>query len=169
MAIVTNFILLLSIIGLSHQQEGLCDDVQQKLQALSEAVQTLCASATPTNWTSVTRTKIGNSSLSDTGSKAFDIPDIIPSNAKEILALVVVQVGNTDPQGRSQFIKIYTQQDSERYEKYVYIVAYRQNALVTNTENLWFPLTSNRLIYLDVSYVYTGSVNFVSLEAIGYR
>ena len=76
---VTVFLLTVSTLQ-ANIQEDTCTDVQQKLQALSEAVQTLCGSSTPpptttepapvvqqcdcspaVTWTSVPFTRIGTS------------------------------------------------------------------------------------------------------------
>ena len=105
-------IFLLSIATLqASDQEDTCTEVQQKLQTLSEAVQTLCGSSTPSpttaqpipvvqqcdcspavNWTSVTRTLIGTSQLRQIGTLAYDIPSVIPSNAREVLVVIFIYI-----------------------------------------------------------------------------
>ena len=141
------------------------------MQELSEAVQNLCASVTSVSWTSVARTGIGHTFLngSNFGEVPFLIPEIIPYDAKEVLVVAVAQVGNTKPVNQAHLIKIYTRQNSEQYEKYIYIVPYPQNALVTNTENLWFPMTFSRIIYIDVQNIIIQGNSFIALDAIGYR
>ena len=180
-------LLLLSIICVSCQQDEACIDVQQKLQALSEAVQTMCGSSTPSNttatppsveqrcdcgsavnWTSVNMTSIGSSNLRSTGTLAYDIPSVIPSSAKEVLLLASVHVGTTGPSGRTHYIKIYTQQGSQQYEKYIYIWSHPQDAVNTNSDNLWFPMTTSRQVFVELTYAHTGHLNFY-LHAIGYR
>ena len=187
MAILKIILLFLSIICLSHQQNNACVEVRQKLQALSEAVQTMCGSSTPSpttatppsieqqcdcgsavNWTSVTMTSIGSTNLRHTGTLAYDIPSVIPSSAKEVLVLASVGVGNSGPRGRSHFIKIYTQQGSHQYEKYIYIMSYPQSAINTNSDNLWFPMTTGRQVFVELSYAHTTNIHFY-LHAIGYR
>ena len=182
-------ILLLSIICMSQQQQDneTCSDVQLKLEALSEAVQTLCGSSTaspsvttqpppavqcdcapPVNWTSVTRTRVGSTHSRSTGTLAYGIPSVIPSSAKEVLILASATVGNSGPSGRGHYIKIYTQQDSQQFEKYIYIVTYPQNAVSTNSDNLWFPMTTGRQVFVELTYAHTDSLKFF-LHAIGYR
>ena len=182
-------VLLLSIVYVSQQQQdnGTCSDVQLKLEALSEAVQTLCGSSTaspsvatlpppavqcdcasPINWTSVTRTRVGSTSSQATGTLAYDIPSVIPNSAKEVLILASVVIGNSGPSGRHHYIKIYTQQGSQQFEKYIYIRTYGQSAYNTNSDNLWFPMTTGRQVFVELTVAHTGSVH-VYLDAIGYR
>ena len=141
------------------------------MQELSEAVQNLCASVTSVSWTSVAWSRIGHTFLngSRSGEVPFPIPEIIPYDAKEVLVLAVAQVGSTKPENQAHLIKKNTRQNSEQYEKNVYIVPYPQNALVTNSENLWFPMTFSRIIYIDVQNIIIQGDSFISLDAIGYR
>ena len=186
-------ILLLSIVCVSQQQkdEETCSNVQSKLEDLSKAVQTLCGSlsASPSvatqpppavqcdcaprvNWTSVTMTSIGNTSSRAAGTLAYDIPSVIPSNAKEVLILASAAIGTSGPSGRGHYIKIYTlqgsQQGSQQFEKYIYIMTYPQSAVSTNSDNLWFPMTTGRQVFVELTYAHTGNV-YVYLHAIGYR
>ena len=189
MSTVNIILLLLSIICVSQQQQdnGTCSDVQLKLEALSKAVQTLCGSSTaspsvttqpppavqcdcapPVNWTSVTMTSIGSTSSRATGTLAYDIPSVIPSNAKEVLILASAYIGNSGPSGRGHYIKIYTQQGSQQFEKYIFIMTYPQNAVSTNSDNLWFPMTTGRQVFVELTYAHTDNLEFF-LHAIGYR
>jgi hypothetical protein len=157
-------------------------NVQQELKQLSEA--SLCGSSTPppqpapavvqkchcsppVNWTSVTITSIGSSNVRQTGTLAYDIPSVIPNSAKEILVFASVNVGNSGPD-QLHFVKIYTRQAQQQYEKYITLHTFSQNAFSTNSDNLWFPMTSGRQVFLELTYAHTGSVT-VSLYAIGYR
>ena len=175
----------------ASNQEDTCTDVQQKLQALSEAVQTLCGSSTPSpttvtttaqpapvvqqcdcspavNWTSVTRTLIGYSQLQQIGTLAYDIPSVIPSSAEEVLVVIFVYVGSSGPPGHAHYVKIYTEQDQKQYEKYFLVIAHSQSTWDTYSDNLWFPMTSGRQIFLKSETAHTGLVN-VEIHAIGYR
>ena len=119
----------------ASSQSDACAAVQQKLQALSEAVQTLCGSSTPpptttqpapvvqqcdcspaVTWTSVTMTSIGSSNLQHAGTLAYDIPSVIPSSAREVLVLASAIAGISGPSDRTHYIKIYTEQDQRQYE-----------------------------------------------------
>ena len=159
------------------QQEIACSNVQQKLQALSEAVQELCGSTTPAptsqcncsyseTWTSVPLTRIGSNNLQHAGTLAYTIPSVIPSTAREVLVLAGIHCGHT-PQ-LHQHIKIYTQQGTRRFEKYLQMYSYPQNAVNTNSDNMWFPMTTNHRIYMEIPSAH-GSNCEGQLNAIGYR
>ena len=181
---VAIFLLTVTTLQASDQEEA-CTEVQQKLQGLSEAVQALCGSSTPppttaqppviqqcdcspaVNWTSVPMTSIGSSQLRHTGTLTYDIPSVIPSGAKEVLVLASVQAGYSGPD-RSHYIKIYTQQNHRQYEKYIMLHSFGQNAWSANSDNLWFPMTSGRQVFVEKTYAHTGNIG-VYLHAIGYR
>ena len=184
---VTIFFLIVSTLQACDQDN--CTDVQQNLQALSEAIQTLCGSSTPAppitaqpapvvqqcdcspavNWTSVPLTSIGSTNLRQSGTLAYDIPSVIPSSAKEVLVLVSAQAGHSAPND-GYFIKIYTQQNQRQYEKYILLRSHNQNAWNTNSDNLWFPMTTGRQVFVELTSAHsiTGTIA-VYLHAIGYR
>ena len=139
-------------LGVCEGQEA-CLDVQQKLQVLSEAVQTLCGSSTPSpttaqpapvmqqcdyspavNCTSVTMISVGYTTLRLTGTLAYDILSVIPTSAKEVLVFVNVRAGRNGPTG-SHYVKIYTEQNQKQYEKYIVLYLFNNNALVVNSDN----------------------------------
>ena len=120
-------------------------------------------------WTSVPMTNIGSSELQHAGTLAYDIPAVIPNSAREILVLATVHAGNAGPNDRIHYIKIYTHCDlNQRYEKYIAVKSYNQDAWSTNSDNLWFPITSDRKIFVELNAGHTGHMNF-TLHAIGYR
>ena len=83
--------------------------------------------------------------------------------------LASVFAGVSGPNSRSHYIKVYTEQGQKQYEKYIYLISYDQNAFHTiNSDNLWFPLTSARQIFVKLMYAHTGSIG-INLHAIGYR
>ena len=179
--------LLLTVhtLGVWGQQQA-CLEVQLELKQLSEAIETLCGSSTPppapqptpmvvqqcdcsppVNWTSVRRTSIGSSSLRHTGTLTYNIPSVIPNSAKEVLVLASVRVGHSSPD-HSHYVKIYTRQNQRQYEKYIFLHTYSQSAYSTNSDNLWFPVTSGRQVFVELTSSHTGNVA-VYLHAIGYR
>ena len=180
--------LLLTITSLcTSGQENACFAVQQKLQGLSEAIEALCGSSTPppttaqpapvvqqcdcspaVNWTSVPMTGIGSTSMRQTGTLAYDIPSVIPSSAKEVLVLASVTVGNSGPNGRTHYVKIYTEENQRQYEKYIYLASYGLNVWISNSDNLWFPMTTGRQVFVKLTYAHTGHIQVI-LHAIGYR
>ena len=171
----------------SSQQDTACLEVQLKLKGLSEAVEALCGSSTPppttarptpvvvqqcdcnpaVNWTSVPMTSIGSSNARQSGTFAYDIPSVIPSSAKEVLVLASVEVGGSGPDS-SHTVKIYTKENQRQYEKYILLHSYHQNAWNTNSDNLWFPMTAGRQVFVQLTRTHTGNVS-IRLHAIGYR
>jgi hypothetical protein len=99
---------------------------------------------------------------------AYDIPSVIPDSANEVLVLASAVAGISGPNGRTHYVKIYTEQDQTQYEKYIFLTSYNQNAYHTiNSDNLWFPMTSGRQVFVKSMYAHTGVS--VYLHAIGYR
>ena len=83
--------------------------------------------------------------------------------------LASVFAGISGPNERSHYVKVYTEQGQKQYEKYIYLTSYNQNAFHTiNSDNLWFPLTSGRQIFVKLMYAHTGYIG-INLHAIGYR
>ena len=118
-------------------------------------------------WTSVPRTSIGSSQLRKTGTLTFTIPSVIPSTANEVLVLIDAEWGTSGPNAGS-YVKIYTQESNKHYEKYISLRTYNQDAWGSNTDNAWFPMSSTRKIFAEVTKALTGNVE-LRLYAIGYR
>ena len=132
-------------------------------------VQALCGWSVPVvDWTSVPMTRIAYSQLRHTGTLAYDIPNLIPSSAREVLLLATVQTGYSWPRDRIQYIKIYTQQNHRHFEKYIMVRSYDQGAWNTNSDNLWFPMTPSRQVFVELTTTHGGNIDF-TLHVIGYR
>ena len=135
--------------------------------------QTINSTATPPswhspyNWTSVPLTKIGHSDLKDAATFSYPIPDSIPSSALEVLVYVAIDSG---PSNRAtNHLKFYTQIGDKRYEKYLFLHPWDvQEGISYNSENMWFPMPPNRLVYFTVSAALGDNVG-VGLYTIGYR
>ena len=85
--------ILFLVTGCTSQQQ--CNNVLQRLQSLSEAVQVMCGSSTtpppatghqqqcdcsyPVTWTSVQKTDIGSNNLQHAGTLTYTIPSVIPA------------------------------------------------------------------------------------------
>ena len=121
----------------------------------------------PYNWTSVPPATIGSSNLQVAATFSYAIPKTIPSTATEVLVYVKMYSG-TSSRGTSNDVKIYTQIGKHQYEKYIFDVSWNQDAFNTNSDNMWFPMPPNRLIYLTVPTA-LGDHAEVQLIAIGYR
>ena len=118
-------------------------------------------------WISVPKTEIGRSDLRNTGTLTFTIPSVIPATASEVLVLIVASWGRSGPDIAS-FVKIYTQESNNRYEKYISLHTYPQEAWGSNADNTWFPMPSTGKIFAEVTTALTGNVH-LELFAIGYR
>lgn len=119
-------------------------------------------------WTSVPRTLIGSTQLRHIGTQAYDIPSVIPSSAKEVLVLADMQTGYSSPNDVIQYVKIYTQKNSRNFEQYIILRSYHQSAWSTNSDNLWFPMTTGRKVYVESTKAHTQNL-VLNLHAIGYR
>ena len=126
-----------------------------------------CTCSPSVTWTSVPITRIGGTNLRHPSTFSYTIPDVIPSTAREVLIHASLHSGNALPD-RSQHLKIFTQEGNNRYETYLYVLSYSQPAYNTNSDNMWFPMPSNRRIMMVVS-TDEGPSCGAELHAIGYR
>ncbi len=158
-----------------------CSAITAKLEELRETTKSLCGTnATESlpvgkidyrklvTWTSVARTEIGNTNFRSTGTLTFEIPDIIPDDAIEVLVYAYFRVGTSS--GSESHFKIYTEGDEgEEYAKYISLFpSNSRNHWDTNSDNMWFPMTSSRRIFLNVPSALSININGF-LHAIGYR
>ena len=96
------------------------------------------------------------------------ISTIVPNNATDVLFYVYVEAGYSDKIVQ-QDLKLYTANDTKQFEKYLRITGYpKQVAFNTNSENMWFPMPDNRLVYLQVPHM-QGDAVILELFLIGYR
>ena len=119
-------------------------------------------------WTSVALTSMTSPNLRQTGTMAHNIPNVIPSSAKEVLVLATILVGHCGPSERVHYIKIYTQQGSQQYAKYIVLKSWQNGAWSTNSDNLWFPMTSGRQVFVELTTAHTGNLG-MTLHVVGYR
>ena len=120
-------------------------------------------------WTSVPLTIIGQTNMRHPGTLSYVIPSVIPSTAKNVLVYAIVRCGNASNRGPQHDVKIFTQDGSNtRYEKYLFMSSRTQDAINTNSDNMWFPMPINRRIYMTISSD-SGTFCFARLNAIGYN
>ena len=122
----------------------------------------------PFNWTSVPITQIGTSNHQHAGTLSFTIPSVIPSSAREVLVYAGVHSGGSNLRGPKKSIKVFTQIGTTRYEKYLYLYSWTQNAVNTNSDNMWFPMPPNRRVYLTVPAAHGTNVDAL-IHVIGYQ
>ena len=151
-----------------------------KVNALKTALEGVCTEDSPTtptttepqcscpvNWTSVPFVHIGTTNLRHAATLSFNIPSIVPSSAREVLIHAGFRSGHNN-YGPQQYIKIFTQIGTAKYEKYLLMYSYPQNALNTNSDNMWFPMPPNSKVYLTLQTA-VGNNAGAWLHAIGYR
>ena len=139
--------------------------IEEKGRQLQHANQQLEARK---QWTSVALTSMASPNLRQTGTMAYAIPSVIPNSAKEVLVLTTIHVGNCGPSERVHYIKLYTQQNSQQYAKYIVLKSWQNGAWSTNSDNLWFPMTSGRQVFVELTTAHTGNLG-MTLHAVGYR
>ncbi len=158
-----------------------CKSINAKLGELQETTKSLCgANATKpwtfdmaayrhlVTWTSVDFTQIGSTNFRSTGTLSFEIPALIPDDAIEVLLYAYFySAGSSGP--HSHF-KIYTEgDDGEEYAKYITLLTGASTYYYVNTDNLWFPMTSSRRVFLNVPNSLSGNSIHGYLYVIGYR
>ena len=139
-----------------------CSDVMSKMTGLKAALKSTCGNSIPIStqrydhpvgWTSVTKHHIGTSNLQHASTMTFTIPHIIPSSAREVLIFVGASSGHSN-RGPYNDLKVFTQIGTTKYEKYLTLYSWTQDAWNTNSENMWFPMPPNRRVYLTVPAAY---------------
>ena len=118
-------------------------------------------------WTPVSRTNIGSSNLQTAGTFSFPIPSVIPSNASEVLIYAAVQSGGSN-RGPFHDITVFTQIGDTRYEKYLLLYSWTQDAINTKSDNMWLPMPEDRLVYIIVPAPHGANAS-AQVVAIGYR
>ena len=98
---------------------------------------------------------------------SYSIPSIIPNTAREFLLYSTATCGwssinmNVD-------ITYYVEVNGIRYEHFLNTHAYPQDAINTNSDNMWFPMPSNRMVYVEPSLAVPYNCHY-SVSVIGYR
>ena len=120
------------------------------------------------NWTSVPISSLGDIALTVPETLSFIIPSIIPSDAKEVLLYVGVYSGDQAIKEQMQSVKIFTQIGRNTYAKYLMLYTFPENAVNSNSDNMWFPMPPNRSVLLTLTDKLNGNA-YAQLSAIGYR
>lgn len=97
----------------------------------------------------------------------FALPEDLPKDTREVLLFVHVNIGWSKP-NRPNFLKLFTQVDGRHYSHYLAFHTFEQNAISSNSDNVWLPMGTDRKVYVDVlSKCEHGGGGSVCL--IGYR
>lgn len=164
---------MLPVLVLSHGTE-VCPSVHTCLTTLTQAFDTLCNETMPpppctcpVEWESFNMIQLGSINMRSTSTQSFVIPTAVPSTAKEVLVYVYTYMGAS--QDSSAHLKVYTESSpTRRFEKYLAIKTYNQGAYATASDNMFFPMPSNRRVYVSLSRALTGNV-WGYINVIGYR
>ena len=107
--------------------------------------------------------------MASTSEQSFIIPvSSIPTTAKEVLVYIYAIMGSSSDS--ISLMTIHTEiSHTRKFKKYMPIKTYKQNAWSSVSENMWFPLTSNRRIYVSLSKATTGKNVHGYINVIGYR
>ena len=149
-----------------------CPDVKECLNTLGNAFDTLCPGVEPPTcscsgeWEPVSLTRIGIVNMDSTSVQTFHIPSSVPKTAKEVLVYVYAYLGySEDLLGQ---MTIYTTIGSKQFKKYLPIKTYNQEAWSSVSENMFFPMPSNRQIFVQLSRTFPGNANAL-VHVTGYR
>ena len=97
-----------------------------------------------------------------------DIPDIIPDTAAQFLVYGTIYCGKISVATTIlSDIEIYVTIDGKNLAQHLFVIGYDQDAYNTNSDNMWFPMPSNRKIYVDIKRPIGGDCKY-KLVATGY-
>lgn len=123
--------------------------------------------ASPVPWTPVNKTEIGRNDLNTATTLSYDIPTIIPDAAQRVLLYSSTHCGYSSERKHGD-IKYYVVVDGIHYEQFLLMRSYDQVAINTNSDNMWFPMPPNRLIYIEVPVAFPNNCHTV-VNVIGYQ
>ena len=98
----------------------------------------------------------------------FEIPKIIPQEAEQILILTFLRCGYEEP-SRAFLTKIYTVNKETVYAKYIKGSRYGQMAISFSSENMWFPISNSRVIFVESQDIQLKNCHGLELLVVGYK
>ena len=118
-------------------------------------------------WTPVNRTEIGRDNLNTATTLNFTIPNLIPNTAQAVLLYATAHCGNSALDMGAD-LSYYVVVNGTRYEHFLHMFAYWQDAHNTNSDNMWFPMPPNRQLYVDIPQRFPNHCN-TYVSVIGYQ
>ncbi len=102
--------------------------------------------------------------------KIYDISDLVPNDAKEVLIYVTIRNSNLINPGGINF-KIFTKNNNKEFAKYLYWDAAGSGGHVAyNSANIWLPITSDKIVRCTKISKAGGTRGVISsISIIGYR
>ena len=94
--------------------------------------------------------EIGSLPIGSTQLSAFELPPAVPKSAREILIYVKIYTGDTKSSSSPADFWLYTQDGEAKYLQVLYWYRYPQEAVPFNSDNLWFPLTPEHKLYVQL-------------------
>ena len=103
------------------------------------------------------------------GIKQRYVPEnVVPRGAKEILILLAIHTQFSSPDKATSCISVFVEEDGIRYSKFIKSQTYRQRAWSDNTDNVWLPVPTDRVVNVDVPVQFGGAF-YCDVHLIGYR
>ena len=110
---------------------------------------------------------VGSGTLNNDVTIAYNISGV-PDDARGILLYASLSCGgNQEHTSQVGDVAFYVLRQGVRCAKYLYMVGFPQNAYNTNSDNMWLPMPSSKVVYIDVPTKFTGYC-FFRLFVIGY-
>ena len=105
--------------------------------------------------------------METTNVQTFPLPSSIPTTADEVLIYAYFRAGTSErAESNARF---YTQRGaSTTYDMYLRIRSYPQDAYTVTSDNMWFPVTDERTVHVQLSNMVVGNVAG-RVYVIGYR
>lgn len=98
----------------------------------------------------------------------FNVENIIPDTATQILIYAKTHCGNAYLKSAMFMdVSVFVNIDGMPLSKYLLVVGYHQDAYSTNSDDMWFPVPSNKVINVNIPKSIPGVCNF-RLIIIGY-
>lgn len=152
------------------QTAGTCQACNCKFNNVQVLEKLIDQKIRSTRWIPVNKTSIItlSSSAMVAGTYQYSIPGVIPDSASELLLYISVTCGHSSTGDGLKDILFYTMEGDQRFGVYLQIHAYHQDAINTNSDNVWLPMPTNRLVYVEVPVTYTRGCVY-HLSTTGYR
>ena len=110
---------------------------------------------------------IGRESLNRPGLYQFSIANLVPDTATQFLIYATVFSGNTYSPSVFMDVSVFVYVDEKRLAQHLFVIGHEQVAFSINSDNMWFPVPSNKLVYVLVPEGVPGYAWF-RFHAIGY-
>ena len=127
----------------------------------------------PTTWVPIPLAESSVIGYLNSATASFAIPNtLVPSTANSVLVLVRLLCTNF-PREKDRWnlplIKIYTQDENDKqFTKYMDLKPVPDNDY-SNSENMWFPITKERKLHVDMSESHYGRYCSCFPVVIGYN